>query len=201
MAAAALGFANACRFLRKAAAAAAEILNPYAKGGEMHNISAVDPQEIVDQIDALSASKRVHKTPLALALKDVKRAHRSQVEFSPEQAYNIADGMGRAFGVLSEQNSNMEENKLDGLLEMAVWLQYCFTHSIDKASGPITAAVQISKARDNLLPPDLGPLLTKLPGCQARVADALNLRLIQVHVHSGFPSPSAPAQGQSDTSC
>ncbi|MFC6841817.1 hypothetical protein [Xanthomonas theicola] len=105
----------------------------------MHSIriSRFDPQEIVGRINALSASNRVRKRQLALAVKDVKRAQRRPVEFSDEQAEQIVADMKKSFHVLSAQNSGMEDEKLANLCTLASLLCGCFSSRMAQVSASI----------------------------------------------------------------
>src|SRR5450830_613957 len=108
----------------------------------MNNISTVDTQSIVNRIADLSASGRVHKKPLADALKEVRSAARKLADFQPEQARKIAEGIEKAVTVLSTQKSNMEEKKAGSLHELASRLRTCFSHSMDKMNASIASSRQ-----------------------------------------------------------
>lgn len=105
----------------------------------MNCSNAVDTQKIVDLIDDLSASGRIHKRPLAQVLKGVQVAVFRLAEFRPEQAKQIATGMEKAVAVLSAQKSNMEEKKANGLRKLAGRLDACFSYSMEKAGESMEA--------------------------------------------------------------
>lgn len=108
----------------------------------MNNISAVDTQSIVNRIADLSASGRVHKKPLAEALKEVRSAVKKLADFQPEQARKIAEDMQKAVTVLSTQKSNMEEKKAGSLHELASRLRTCFSRSMEKMNASIASSRQ-----------------------------------------------------------
>lgn len=108
----------------------------------MNSISTVDTHSIVNRIADLSASGRVHKKPLAQALKEVHSAVRKLADFQPEQARKMVEGLDKAVVVLSTQKSNMEEKKAASLQALASELRVCFSRSMDKMNVSITASRQ-----------------------------------------------------------